>query len=78
MFLNSLHFGGRRVCQSSEIGLEWIHKWEFKMKSACTTHKRGQLVLVKWKWCNEFNKENLKHKFYTPYNLWEEAPLPSL
>jgi len=33
---------------------------------------------VEWKWCDEFNKDNLKHKLYTAHNLWEEAPFPSL
>jgi len=33
---------------------------------------------VEWKWRDEFSKENFKHKLYTAYNLWEEAPLPSL
>jgi hypothetical protein len=32
---------------------------------------------VKWKWCSELNRDNLKHKFYIARNLWEEAPLPS-
>jgi hypothetical protein len=33
---------------------------------------------VEWKWRNEFNKDNFKHKFYMARNLWEEAPFPSL
>jgi hypothetical protein len=33
---------------------------------------------VECKWCDKFNKDNLKQKFYTAHNLWEEAPLPSL
>jgi hypothetical protein len=32
---------------------------------------------VEWKWCNESNKDNFKHKLYMARNLWEEAPLPS-
>ncbi len=31
-----------------------------------------------WKWCDEFSKNNLKHKLHMAWNLWEEAPLPSL
>jgi hypothetical protein len=64
--LNSQHYGGRKVC------------CEFKMKSTCTTKKKGRLVLVEWKWCDELSKDNFKHKFYTTHNLWEEAPLSSL
>ncbi len=33
---------------------------------------------VEWKWCGGLNRDNLKDKFYTIHNLWEEAPLPSL
>jgi hypothetical protein len=33
---------------------------------------------VEWKWSSRFNKDNFKHKLYTAYNLWEEAPLPSI
>jgi hypothetical protein len=33
---------------------------------------------VEWKWCNKFSRENLKHKLYIAYNLWEEAPLSFL
>jgi hypothetical protein len=29
-------------------------------------------MLVEWKWCNGFSKDNLKHKLYTPRNLKEE------
>ncbi len=61
------------------MGLGQPHKQEFKMKSTLTTKERGYLMQVECKWCNEFNKgQNLKHKLYTTYNLWEEAPLPSL
>ncbi len=51
---------------------------EIKMRSTCTTKKRGRLVQVEWKWCGGLNRDNLKHKLYTACNLWEEAPLPSL
>jgi hypothetical protein len=53
-------------------------KREFKMKSTCTTKKRGRLVQVKWKWCNGLNRDNLKHKLYMTRKFWEEAPLSSL
>jgi hypothetical protein len=43
--------GGRRVCWSFGMGLRWIHKQKFKMKSTCTTKKRGHLVQVEYKWC---------------------------
>jgi hypothetical protein len=33
---------------------------------------------VEWKSCDRLSKDNLKHKFYTTHNLWEEAPPPSL
>jgi hypothetical protein len=29
------------------MGLEWIHKWKFKIMSTCTTKKRGRLMQVK-------------------------------
>jgi len=51
---------------------------KFKMKSTCTAKERGQLVQVERKWCNGLSRDNLKHKLYMTYNLWEEAPLPSL
>jgi hypothetical protein len=35
-------------------------------------------MLIEWKWCGGFSKNNLKHKFYMVCNVWEEAPLPSL
>jgi hypothetical protein len=35
-------------------------------------------VQVEWKWCDRLNRDNVKHKFYTACNLWEEALLPSL
>jgi hypothetical protein len=59
-------------------GIGQTHKREFKMKSTYTTKKRRWLVQVEWKWCGEFNKDNLNHKFYTAHNLWEEASLSSL
>jgi hypothetical protein len=31
------------------------YKWEFKMKSTCTTKKKGQLTQVEWKWRDKFN-----------------------
>jgi hypothetical protein len=40
--------------------------------------KKRQLMQVEWKWCNGFNRDNLKHKLYTACNLWEETSLPSL
>jgi hypothetical protein len=33
---------------------------------------------IEHKWCNKFNKDNLKLKLYTSHNIWEEAPFPSL
>jgi hypothetical protein len=60
------------------MGLGKTHKQEFKMKSTCTTKERRQLVQIEFKWCDELNRDNFKHKFYTAYNLWEEAPFPSL
>jgi hypothetical protein len=39
------------------------HKRKFKMRSTYTTKKRGRLMQVEWKWCNGFNRDNLKHKF---------------
>jgi hypothetical protein len=45
------------------MGLGWTHKWEFKMKSTCTTKKIGWLVQVEWKWCSGLDKDNFKHKF---------------
>jgi hypothetical protein len=78
MLSNSQHFGGRRACWSSGMGLGGIHKQEFMMKSTYTTKKKKQLVQVEWKWRDRLNRDNLKHKFYTTCNLWEEAPVPSL
>jgi hypothetical protein len=77
-FPNSQDFKGRRACWSSRRGLRQTHKRKFKMKSTFTTKKKGWLVQVEWKWCDEFNKNNLKHKLYMACNLWEEAPLSSL
>jgi len=74
--LNSQHFGGRRACWSSKMGLGWTHKQELKMMSTCTTKKRRRLMQVEWKWCDEFSRDNFKHKFYTTHNHWAEAPLP--
>jgi len=48
------------------------------MKSTYTIKKKRWLVQIKWKWCDGFNKDNLKHKLYTTRTLGEEAPLPSL
>jgi hypothetical protein len=42
------------------------------------TIKKRRLVQIEWKWCNELNKDNLKHKLHMARNHWEEAPLPSL
>jgi hypothetical protein len=33
---------------------------------------------IECKWCDKFNKDNFKHKFYTACNFWEEAPSSSL
>jgi hypothetical protein len=40
--------------------------------------EKWQLVQVEWKWCDGFSGDNLKHKFYTACNLWEEATFPFL
>jgi hypothetical protein len=60
------------------MGLRRTHKQEFKMKSTSSTKKRRRLVQVEHKWCDGFNRDNLKHKFNMVHNLWEEAPLSSL
>ncbi len=60
------------------MGLGWIHKQEFKMKSTCTTEERKRLVQVECKCCNKLSRDSFKHKLYTAHNLWEEASLPSL
>ncbi len=74
----SQHFRGRRVCQSSRMGLGQIHKQRFKMKSTYIIKKRRWLMQVEWKWCGRFSRDNFKHKLYMADNLWEEARLPSL
>jgi hypothetical protein len=51
------------------MGLGQTHKRKFKMISTCTTKKRGQLMQIKWKWCNGLSKDNLKHKLHMAYNL---------
>jgi hypothetical protein len=33
---------------------------------------------VEWKLCDELINDNLKHKLHMTYNLWDEAPFPSL
>ncbi len=33
------------------------------MKSTCTIKKKGQLVQVEWKWCDEFNRTTLNTSF---------------
>jgi hypothetical protein len=58
--------------------LGWTHKVEFKMRSTYTINERRQLLQVKWKWCSELSRDNLKHKIFKTHNLWEETPLPSL
>jgi hypothetical protein len=58
------------------MGLEQTQKREFKMKSIYTTKKRGWLMQIEWKWCDELNRGIFKHKFYTVCNFWEDAPLP--
>jgi hypothetical protein len=73
---NSQHCRGRRACWSFRMGLDWTHKWEFKMKSTCTSKKRGRLLQIEWKCCGGLSKNNFKHKFYMACNLWEEALLP--
>jgi hypothetical protein len=63
------------------MGLGQTHKQKFKMKSTYITKKIGLLMQVEWKWCGEFSRGNLKHKFYTiatfgrrhhspPYNIF--------
>jgi hypothetical protein len=48
------------------------------MKPTCTIKEKGGLMQIDHQWCDEFNRDNFKHKFYMVHNLWEEAPLPSL
>jgi len=72
------HNMGRKACWSSKMGLEQIHRREFKIRSTCTTKKRKQLMQIKWKWCGGLGTNNFKHKLYIAFNLWEEAPFPSL
>jgi len=48
------------------------------MKSTCTTKEKLRLVQMECKWCDEFKRENLKHKLYMTCKFWEEAPLHSL
>jgi hypothetical protein len=43
------------------------------MISTCITKKKRQLMQVEWKWCDKFNRDNLKHKLYMTCNLLEEA-----
>jgi len=40
--------------------------------------KKKWLVQIEWKWCGRLNKDKLKHKLHTTYNLWGEAPLLTL
>jgi hypothetical protein len=58
--------------------LESTHKQKFNMKLTYTTKQRKQLVEIEWKSCDKLNKDKLKLKLYTTFNLWERAPLPSL
>jgi hypothetical protein len=76
MFSNLQHFRGKKACWSFGMGRRQIHKQEFKMRSTYITKKKRQLVQVKWKWCDGFSRDNLKHEFYTTHNLREEASLP--
>jgi hypothetical protein len=48
------------------------------MKLTYTIKQRKQLMEIERKLCDKFNKDNLKLKLYTTFNLWERAPLPSL
>jgi hypothetical protein len=50
------------------MGLRQTHKRKFKMMSTYTTKKKKQLVEIRWKWCDWFSKDNLKHKFHTTPN----------
>jgi hypothetical protein len=77
-FVGLQHFWGKRACWSFEMGLRWIHKKKFKMKSTCTTKEKRRLLQIKRKWCTRLNSINFNHKFYMTHNLWEETPLPSL
>jgi len=65
--------------------------WSFKMGTKTNSQVRiqdennlyynqqkRQVMQIEWKWYNEFNRDNLKHKFYTTCNFWEEAPFPFL
>jgi len=62
------------------MGLKQVHKQKFKMKSTYITNKRGRLVQVECKWCNEFNEitsrtsftqlATFKRRYYsTSYNI---------
>jgi hypothetical protein len=48
------------------------------MKLIYTTKQKRRFVQIKHKWCNKLNRDNLKFKLYTTYNLYEKTPLPSL
>jgi hypothetical protein len=42
------------------------------------TKEKMRLVQIECKWYGGLNKNNFMHKPHMAYNLWEEAPLPSL
>jgi hypothetical protein len=48
------------------MGLGQIHKQEF-MKLTCITKQKRRLMQVGSKWCNGFNKANIKLKLYTTF-----------
>jgi hypothetical protein len=48
------------------------------MKLTYTTKQKKQLEQVRCKWCDKFNKNKFKLKFYMIRNFWEKAPLPSV
>ncbi len=58
-----------RAQWSFGIGLRQTHKQKFNMKLIYTIKQKKQLMQVGCKWCNGFNRDNFKFKFYMAYNF---------
>jgi hypothetical protein len=70
--------GVRGACWSFRMGIRTNSQAKVQDEINLHNQEKGQLMQIKWKWCDGLNKDNLKHKLYMARNLWEEAPFPSL
>jgi hypothetical protein len=75
------------TCNTSRVGGRAGALWDgtstnsqAKVQDVINLHNQEKRVIGanQMEMCDKFSRDNLKHKFYTACNLWEEAPLPSL